>query len=361
MNKKQTLKIVLFAAIFLFVLQSLTYIIRTNGDVKDRFVGFYAEKENSIDVIMIGSSPVYPCFSGPQIWGEYGITCYPLSSNVQRPQAALGLVREAQKTQSPNLYVFEIKQFASDFNEDSDSMAYTRGVTDNLKYSWNRVLTINDMVSDVSDRYTFYFDIFKYHSNWKTMVLPSQIRCFRYEYPDPWKGFVQKAGIHPAEYVDYSAIEEQMPIPDYNENSLKELLAYLKEHNLNALFVLAPYQLESDVKQKNFNYMESMISEAGYEFLNLNEHLTEMDFKFDEDFYDKGVHTNAIGSQKCSTYLAEYILERYPIQDKRGDQAYQSWDQAYEKWLLGYKESEQQIKDAIRNQDYTEVQEEDEE
>lgn len=31
-------------------------------------------------------------------------------------------------------------------------------------------------------------------------------------------------------------------------------------------FVLAPYQLESDVKQKNFNYMESMISEAGYEF-----------------------------------------------------------------------------------------------
>lgn len=29
--------------------------------------------------------------------------------------------------------------------------------------------------------------------------------------------------------------------------------------------------------------------------------------------------------------LPEYILERYPIQDKRGDQAYQSWDQAYEK------------------------------
>lgn len=358
MNKKQILKVVVFVGVFLLILQSVTYIIRTNGDVKDRFVGFYAEPEKSIDVVMIGSSPVYPCFSGPQIFGEYGITCYPLSSNVQRPQAALGLVREARKTQEPKLFVFEIKQFSADFDEATGNMAYTRGVTDNLKYSVNRIQTINEMVSDVSDRYTYYFDIFKYHSNWKTLVMPSQLRCFRYEYQNDWKGFVMKDGVRPAEYIDYSNITDTSPIPEYNEESLRELLDYLKKENLNALFVVAPYELESQEKQKNFNYCEGIIQEYGYEFMNMNEAVDEMKFDFDEDFYDGGVHTNAIGSRKCSTYFAEYISHNYEFTDKRGLEDYESWEEAYKLWKENIASAEETIKEAIKEKNYTELEEE---
>ena len=39
------------------------------------------EKKDTIDVVMIGSSPVYPYYAGPKIWEDTGITCYPLSSN----------------------------------------------------------------------------------------------------------------------------------------------------------------------------------------------------------------------------------------------------------------------------------------
>ena len=62
MTKKQAAKAVVFLAGFLFILMTVTYIIRTNGDVKDRFTGFYAEKDDTIDVIMVGSSPVYPYY-----------------------------------------------------------------------------------------------------------------------------------------------------------------------------------------------------------------------------------------------------------------------------------------------------------
>lgn len=44
-DKKQALKAVVFLAVFLWLLVTVTYIIRTNGDVKDRFTGFYAEKK----------------------------------------------------------------------------------------------------------------------------------------------------------------------------------------------------------------------------------------------------------------------------------------------------------------------------
>lgn len=86
MNKKQALKAVLFILIFLFMLQTVTYMIRTNGDVKERFLGFYAEPDNTLDVVMIGSSPIHPYYIAPKIWGEYGIACYPVSSNQQRPR-----------------------------------------------------------------------------------------------------------------------------------------------------------------------------------------------------------------------------------------------------------------------------------
>ena len=37
-----------------------------------------------------------------------------------------------------------------------DTMVFTRGVTDNMKYSVNRIQAINALVSDKSERYTYY-------------------------------------------------------------------------------------------------------------------------------------------------------------------------------------------------------------
>ena len=74
MTKKQAIRAAIFILLFLVMLQSVTYIIRTNGDIKDIFTGFYAEKENTLDAILIGSSPVYTYYAAPQIWGETGTT-----------------------------------------------------------------------------------------------------------------------------------------------------------------------------------------------------------------------------------------------------------------------------------------------
>ena len=57
MKKKEWIKTIVFIAGFFLILIPLTYMIRTNGDIKDIFVGFYAEKKDTIDVVMIGSSP----------------------------------------------------------------------------------------------------------------------------------------------------------------------------------------------------------------------------------------------------------------------------------------------------------------
>lgn len=346
MNRKQAVKAILFIVIFLFILQSLTYMLRTNGDIKEIFLGFYAEPKDTIDVVMIGSSPVYPFYAAPKLWGEYGFTMYPLSSNVQRPAAAVYLVEEALKTQSPELFIFELRMYTYEEGTMADNMIYARGVTDNLKYSWNRIRLINSLVPEVSERYTYYFDIFKYHSNWKTLILPDQYTAFRYERLHPLKGFVMNDEVVPGEGIDYSAVTERIAIPTVQEENLRILLAYLQEKKINALFIVSPMALDEDM-QKKLNYMEDIVASYGYDYLNFNNYYDDLEIDFAVDYYDGGSHVNASGAEKCTDFLGNYLTEHFIFADRRGDKKYSTWDEAYIYWQECQKEALETISNKV--------------
>lgn len=353
MNKRQALKSILFVIIFLFLLRSVTYMIRTNGSIKEIFLGFYAESKDSVDVVMIGSSPVYPFYVAPQLWGEYGITAYPLSSNVQRPAAAIYLVKEALKTQTPKLFVFEMRMYIYEEGRMQDNMAFSRGVTDNLKYSWNRVQAINVLVPDVWERYTYYFDIFKYHSNWKTIVLPDQYTSLFYERLHPLKGYTMNDKVVPGEGRDYSMVTEEMPIPAEQEDALYQLLNYLQKNNINALFIVSPMMLDEEMQMK-FNYIGNIVDSYGYDYVNFNNYYEEIGLDFATDFYDGGGHANALGAEKCTEFLGQYLTENYEFVDKRGEEKYSTWDAAYEYWQECQEEALKSILDKISCGEYDE-------
>ena len=343
MNRKQVIKALLFGIIVLWLTVHVTYAIRTNGDVKDRFVGFYSEKNNTVDALIIGSSPVYPCFVTPKIYGDTGITMYPLSSNMQRPVATKYLIEEALKTQSPKLVVIEMRMWTARDEDLLGNMAHTREVTDNMKYSLGRIRTINAMVDDKSDRINYYFDIFKYHSNWKTLALWSQLRTAFYEYPDDLKGYVPETEVGPKEIEDNYKVTDREAIPPEQEEYLLDLLDYLSDRNLEALFVITPYTVSED-EQKKTNYMSDIITSRGYKFLDMNQHLEEIGFDGLVDFKDYGTHTNVNGAVKVTDFFEGYIKENYSdilVVDHRNEKGYKSWDKAYAKWtdeLEGYRE-----------------------
>ena len=364
MTKKSWIKGIIFIAVVLWMLLHLTYILRTNGDVKDRFVGFYAEKKNTVDAVIIGSSPVAPCISSPMIYGDMGVTMYPLSSNMQRPVAAKYLLKEALKTQDPELVIFEMRMWTAADEDLLGNMAHTREVTDNLKYSANRVDAINAMVSDKSERLNYYFDIFKYHSNWKTLFLWSQFRTLFYSYPDDLKGSAVETDVGPADYPASVDSQDKMPIPAEQEDYLLDLLDFLKEQKLKALFVITPYSATDD-EQKMINYMSDLITSKGYDFVDMNCHLDEIGIDFQTDIRDYGTHTNVIGAEKVTRWFEGYLKENYAdkgialVNDHRGDKKYSSWDKAYEKWLSDYESGVETIKYNIENKIYYELEEED--
>lgn len=329
MTKKQAAKAAVFLAGFIFILIAVTYIVRTNGDVKNRFAGFYAEKDNTIDVILVGSSPVYPFYSAPKLYGEQGIAAYPLSTNNQRPKAIKYLLTEAQKTQDPSLFVIELRMFTMPDEEWEDTMVFTRGVTDNLKYSLNRVRAINALVSDKSERYTYYFDIFKYHSNWKMLFLPEELAKWNYEKSSPLKGLEIKYGVGPADWTDYSGVTDMQEPAAEQLEVLYDLLSWIDASGKDALFIVSPYVMKREEREK-FNYLADVIEKSGYPVLDFNEHVQEAGIDFSTDFYDYGGHVNALGQEKCTAFLESYLVKHYELPDHRGQAGYESWDSAWQ-------------------------------
>ncbi len=348
-----------FLLLFLLILLPVSYMVRTNGDVKDRFAGFYAEEKDLLDVVMIGSSPVFPYYAAPKLWGETGIAMYPLSTNVQRPAAMRYLAEEAEKTQSPALYIFEMRMFTMEEAGLMENMAYTRGVTDNLRYSPQRIRTIRGLVpeDDEEGRLSYYIDIMKYHTNWKMLALPSEWANMFYRHSHPLKGYTFRDEVGPQPMPDCGGMEGTLAIPGEQEAYLRDLIAYLKENGQEALFIVSPYG-ESAKEQQMFNYMAGIVEESGYGFLNMNDHYDEIGIIFEEDFADYGSHTNAVGAEKCTDFLESYLQAHYALPDHRGDTVYESWDKSYELWKTRQDEAVRTIRERIANGDYAEITEE---
>ncbi len=347
-----------FVLLFLLILWPVSYMVRTNGDVKDRFAGFYAEKKDSLDVVMIGSSPVFPYYAAPKLWGETGIAMYPLSTNVQRPAAMRYLAEEAEKTQSPALYIFEMRMFTMEEAGLMENMAYTRGVTDNLRYSLQRIRTIRGLVpeDDEEGRLSYYIDIMKYHTNWKMLALPSEWANMFYRHSHPLKGYTFRDEVGPQPQPSCGGMEGVLAMPQEQEAYLRELLAYLKENGQEALFLVSPYG-ESEKEQQMFNYMAGIVKESGYGFLNMNDYYDEIGIVFEEDFADYGSHTNAVGAEKCTDFLESYLQAHYALPDHRGDAVYKSWDKSYELWKTRQDEAIRTIRERIANGDYAQYEE----
>lgn len=358
-RKMWQLQAACFLVLFGVILLLVSYMVRTNGDVKDRFAGFYAERKDSLDVVMIGSSPVFPYYAAPKLWGETGIAMYPLSTNVQRPAAMKYLMEEAEKTQSPQLYIFEMRMFTMEEAGLMENMAYTRGVVDNMRYSTLRIRAIQGLVpeDDEEGRLSYYFDIMKYHTNWKMLALPSEWKNMLYRNRHPLKGYTFRDEVGPQPMPDCGSAVGKKSVPPEQEACLTDLLILLEKGNKEALFLVSPYGVSTE-DQQMFHYMEEIISSYGYPFLNMNDHYEELGIIFEEDFADYGSHTNAVGAEKCTDFLKDYLQKHYSLPDHRGDAAYASWDDSYRLWQERQNEAVKTVRERIENEDYAEIAEE---
>ncbi|MCR5654991.1 MAG: hypothetical protein K6G07_05060 [Lachnospiraceae bacterium] len=327
---KNLIKAVCFLGIALFLFVAAGYVLRPSYDQrKETYAGFYAEPKNSIDVVFIGSSPVYPYYAPAKMWKDCGFTSVLLSSSTQRPENVVYLVKEARKTQDPKLFVFELRMFPDTFEymDSEEGQYYNRSTVDEMKYSFNRSSLIHNNYSD--PQIYDHIDLIRYHSNWKEFR-PDALRFWDFESPDPYKGFVFNGNIDVLENTTPVGNIDTAPIPDYRQEQLRELAQYCKQEGITALFILSPYPIDEE-KKEQFNTMGQIVEEYGFDFLDLNEHYEEIGIDFNTDFYNIG-HVNIHGAMKTTAYLEEYIMQNYSVVSPKEKAIADAWDADADIW-----------------------------
>lgn len=275
-------------------------------------MGFLAENENTLDIVMYGNSNVYSGFSPAVLFDTCGFTSYASGRQRQTVENINGLLRKTLKTQNPKLVILEMDCLFEEKDNDMDG-------------------------ADIM------YAPFVYHSRWKEIkprdfyTLPNRTSSV-----DVNKGYINSNYAYDTNLVvNYMGDVNSSPAPISQENlrEVNELLSICQKNNIDVMFLVLPSA--SSWTYAKHNAVNELAKQNNIPFLDLNTISHEYGFNLDTDFRDNGSHLNRVGAYKASVYVSEYLRKNYSsvIENKQGNPNYAQW----EKVIENYKNLEKQI------------------
>ncbi len=327
---KKIVGTIVFFGIGVLLFQAVSYTLRPldKNFYREAVTGFYAEEEDSLDVVGLGGSSLFCFFDNVRFWEEFGLTSYNLSTASQSNFMFEYLIDEVEKNQSPQLYIIETRRFLLAENKETRSERFCF-VIDNMKYSWNRIKLINHMTDDWQERINFYFDIASYHDTWETFTYEN-LKYIDNEEPTGAKGRVSKEKVKKVKFPEMVPIEQdkEIAISQESEEALRSLLAKCREDDIPVLFIATPWSIDEENQRKNM-YIKRIIEDAGFDFLDCNQYRDEIGLDRKTDFWDTR-HTNMIGGAKVTRFLGNYIQENYKLSTEHSEEVTEKWNQTVE-------------------------------
>lgn len=298
---------------------------------------FYELEDDSVECIFFGSSVTQRAYVDPVGYHDHGVTSYTLATGTQPFVLTKYLMKETLKTQTPKLFVVEMKGLCK--NADWVGDVHIRRVVDNMKPSLNRIRAIRAVTTYVpkdannvdSSGLSYYFPIIKYHSLWN----PAN-RVKKYEDVDYYNGYSPKSAmtfkVKTLKPIPYD--EHTLSIDPSTEEVLNDLLDYCDTlENTEVLFVMPPYQASEDGMGK-MNYAKKIVEARGYEVLNMLPAEKREEIGLDDRtcYYNKE-HLNYYGSLIYSDFFYNYIKVKYDMGDMRGAKGSEAWETEYDRLM----------------------------
>ncbi len=346
-------KIVIFLVLFVLIFARVSYILAIPQDATPTvktYNSFYKEPENSLQVIALGNSRMTFAWNSVYFWKNTGVTSYNMSTYSQPAICIRYLMEETEKTQKDSLYIVDLNSFHTSqiygMNE-----AFIRRVSDCMPLSMTKINMLNELLDlysetmdqqiekfagnedkvkelqmekENSSRLAYYFPFVKYHSVWNDLDKNDFEKL-----DDTFKSALKSRTVFKLFPMETPVITDEVATLDDNQSRIMdELLSYIKENQINVLFVSMPSYLTEN-NQKQLNAVQKAVEDAGYPCINFNriEMYKEVGLDFSTDFCGKD-HVNDVGSVKVMNYLSKYLTENYKLTDCRGQKGYESWDEA---------------------------------
>ncbi|MBQ1391715.1 MAG: fibronectin type III domain-containing protein [Firmicutes bacterium] len=265
---------------------------------------------------------------------------YALAVGGMPPRALKYYLIEARKTQPDALYVFNINSFKGG-EPFTELIHYT---VDYLPVSQNKLELIKDLTGSIGlglkDSLEYYMPFYRYHSIWPEVN------------EDPYGYNFDLNGLKSASYygsylnvtkplskANYFTTDKTVELSAMDQETLDDLLTYIEENNVHAVFQTVPQYATNESNVGMFNEAQRIIEERGFKVYDYFDALDEIGLDLGRDFYEER-HLNVHGSLKFTHYSIGQLMtdlqenERFQRNlvepDTRTDA---SWNQAYEDYI----------------------------
>lgn len=279
---------------------------------------YLEEKQNSIDIMVVGSSHAYCNVIPSQIYRDTGYSSYVLSAPCLTMPLAYYYIKEGLKTQSPKLIMLEMTGFY--FNR---YMGHAKAAIGYMPFSSNRLGAIATS-AEPDERAGLLFPMYNYHDRWEEFELSDYFK----KRPD------QIADINAGYTVLYQSevqTERLERVFEYTDEDIRLQSQYLKkirelcdENGIKLELFIAPaasYVSSAD-KQIIFDLP------GNFELTDFNDNFDAIGLDLSRDFYDSR-HLNLYGAVKFTSVLSAHIKENYSFDKCNTDT--EMWQKRLEK------------------------------
>ncbi len=317
----------------LLVFGRLGHVLAANYDGNQSMDGFYRLERDTVDVMFYGSSHVYAGVNVVDLWDDYGIAGYNLAGTMQTLWNTYYNMEETLKYQSPKVMVVDLYGLLIE-DEYYGSSNVIKNVS-SMRFSLNKIKNVWSSVPH--EEFLTYLASYPLTHDSNT-----ELKRGNYDEKVNNLGGEWYKGYRPTYAVtEYGALPQidanpEKAVPtEKNREYLDKMVAFAKEHQIQLMFMVVPYAGLQKQDQSLYRWAEEYAGENGVPFLNGNLYLKEMGFHPATD-YAEASHLNYSGSCKYTAYLGEWLTQNYELTDRRGGQAWDSW-QKYSDCYAAYR------------------------
>ena len=289
----------------------------------------YAQPENSVDVLVVGSSLVYSGVNTNELWNRYGIAAYDLCSAEQPFWVSYYVIREALKTQRPRLIVLDAKPatYLANYSKPGRVVLSTYGI----RSLENRLGAIFACVEDRREAGMYALGLSPVHGNYENVTASDFVIP-----PDnggrgtDWKGFIEMNETVSFSPASFAWTEKEKPINQREEEYVRKIFELAREEGIGVLLLSVPY-IEYPADHAYYNTLWRIAAEYGVEGINFNHASLRSLMNNAYDFADTQ-HLNIRGSEVFSRRLGYELKKRFDLPDRRSDPYYASYDACLAAW-----------------------------
>ena len=300
----------------------------TNMDATE---GFYKEPENRIETLFVGASMTSVGITPMELYENYGICAYSITSEAQPVLASYYWVKEAYRLHPDTLktVVFDVSMMRRDVGK-----GFYEKALNGMRYSEVKREAIKEASNGMGAVLGYTFPLLTYHSRWAE-IGRTDFKKLGYEPRSYLRGYNlrTKRIFNEGTYEDMPLstsvvnenVEARIDVHEKSEKYFKKLVKFCNDNGIKLIMYKTP-SVGNWGNKEHFS-IQALADSEGVEFL---------DFVFEPLIDDIGYnpatdaenkkHNNYYGAKKLTDWFGKYLTMECSATDVRGNADYAYMD-----------------------------------